>query len=68
VNAKTSTVTRPSARPAAPRATPRRLTWPLARWDWAIRIPPATIITALSTDRVVTSRTLRAVAVSEGTA
>jgi hypothetical protein len=72
-NAKTSRVIRPTARPAALRATPKLVTRP-AGCPWTrctavlttTRIAPSMIATALATDKVMTSRTLPAV--SERTA
>jgi hypothetical protein len=71
VNANSSKVTRPTARPAPATIAPKRVKWPSVRCVTtlaAAKSTPATIITALSTDRTVTSRTLPAVAVSERTA
>ena len=71
VNANTSSVTRPITRPARARAAPRLLAWLPAWWVTALAtttIPPTPTITALTTDRVMTSRTLPAGAVSERTA
>src|ERR1700759_119544 len=75
MKAKASDVASPSGRPAAARAPPRLLPWPPKRPSSrcvavlaSTAAPPAMIISALSTDKATTSRTLPVVAVSEPTA